>query len=310
MELGILAPGSVAVGVGGRQRSGAVRWLIQYWIENSMNSLTPEQIANIVEFGESEAWVSMYRCMPPEFVEEYGMHTQYLGSSGVTVATKLDWLFNRVLGIGVGDVATKAQLDAAIGIYRSAGIENYVIPISPLARPAQLTEWLSARGFVESGNWVKMYRGNQHPPSVQTDLRIGAIGIQDADVFGDIATRGFGVPPQLAPSFSSTVGKPGWHNYLGYDGEQPVATAGMFVRDDLAWLGMASTLESHRKRGAQSAMFARRIQDGLALGCSWFVTETWEGTPGSPNPSYRNMLRAGFELAYLRRNYFHQAPRS
>jgi hypothetical protein len=274
-----------------------------------MSSLTPEQIAKLVEFGESEAWVSTYLCMPPEFVKEYGVHTQYFGSAGVTVASKLeDWLFNRVLGMGVGDMATEALLDAAIGIYQSAGVENYVIPISPLAQPAQFTKWLSARGFVEGGNWVKMYRSNEPAPSVLTEIRVEAIGIEDADAFGDVATRGFGVPPQLAPFFSGTVGKPGWHNYLGYDGEQPVATAGMFIKDNVAWLGMASTLESHRKRGAQSAMLARRIQDGLALGCNWFVTETWEETPESHNPSYRNMLRAGFKLAYLRRNYVHKSP--
>jgi len=273
-----------------------------------MSSITPEQIAKLVEFGESEAWVDMYLSMPPEFVKEYGVHTQFLGSAGVTMASKLDWLFNRVLSIGVDDMATEALLDVAIGIYQNAGVENYVIPISPLAKPSQLTEWLSARGFIVGDNWAKVYRGNEPAPSAQTDFRIEAIGIEDADVFGDIATRGFGIPPQLAPSFSCTVGKPGWHNYLGYDGEQPVATAGMFIKEDVAWFGLASTLESHRKRGGQSAMFARRIQDGLALGCNWFVTETWEDTPESPNPSYRNMLRAGFKLAYLRRNYVHKSP--
>jgi hypothetical protein len=32
------------------------------------------------------------------------------------------------------------------------------------------------------------------------------------------------------------------------------------------------------------------------------VTETAEDTPERPNPSDRNMLRAGFRLAYLRDN--------
>lgn len=272
-----------------------------------MSSLAPDQIAKLVEFGESEAWVSMCLGMPQEFVKEYGVHTQYMGSTSVIGAPKLNWLFNRVLGIGVGDMATEALLDATMGIYRSAGIEHYVIPISPLAKPAQLTEWLSARGFVAGSNWAKMYRANEPVSSAQTDFKIIAIGIEDSDAFGAIATQGFGIPPQLAPTFSCIVGKPGWHNYLGYDGEKPVATAGMFVKEDVAWLGQASTLELYRKRGAQSAMFTRRIQAGLALGCNWFVTETWEDTPESPNPSYRNMLRAGFKLAYMRRNYFHKS---
>jgi hypothetical protein len=60
----------------------------------------------------------------------------------------------------------------------------------------------------------------------------------------------------------------------------------------------------------QGAMFARRIADGLALGCQWFVTETGEDRPEDPNPSYHNMLRSGFKLAYLRRNYVHRPPAS
>ena len=87
---------------------------------------------------------------------------------------------------------------------------------------------------------------------------------------------------------------------------EPYVKVSPHVSADVAWLGFGCTLESHRNRGAQGALFARRIQDGLLLGCKWFVTETGEDTPDSPNPSYRNMLRTGFELAYLRRNYVHQ----
>ena len=33
------------------------------------------------------------------------------------------------------------------------------------------------------------------------------------------------------------------------------------------------------------------------------VTETGEDTPQAPNPSYRNMIRAGFRLAHFRDNW-------
>ena len=75
-----------------------------------------------------------------------------------------------------------------------------------------------------------------------------------------------------------------------------------FVTADVAWLGFGATLESHRGRGGQSAMFARRLADARIAGCRLAITETGEDTPEEPNPSYRNMLRAGFELAYLRPN--------
>ena len=48
---------------------------------------------------------------------------------------------------------------------------------------------------------------------------------------------------------------------------------------------------------------AQRIRDGMALGCRWLITETGEDTPEHPNPSYHNMLRTGFKLAYHRANY-------
>ena len=50
-------------------------------------------------------------------------------------------------------------------------------------------------------------------------------------------------------------------------------------------------------------MMARRLVDGARLGCQWFVTETSEDLPERPNPSYHNMVRMGFQLAYQRPNY-------
>jgi len=47
----------------------------------------------------------------------------------------------------------------------------------------------------------------------------------------------------------------------------------------------------------------RRIADGIKLGCRHLATETGEETPEAPNPSYRNMIRTGFELVYARRNW-------
>ena len=82
----------------------------------------------------------------------------------------------------------------------------------------------------------------------------------------------------------------------------------MHIQGEVAWLGNMGTLKKYRKRGAQGAMFARCIQDGRELGVKWFITETGEDTPEDPNPSYHNMVRNGFQLAYLRRNYVHRVP--
>jgi hypothetical protein len=110
------------------------------------------------------------------------------------------------------------------------------------------------------------------------------------------------MPAVLQPWIASMVGRAGWQHYLAWDGSRPVAAAALYVRDGAGWLGMASTLPAARRRGAQGALMAQRIEDGRALGCRWLVTETGEDTPARPNPSYRNMIRAGFALAYHREN--------
>jgi len=69
---------------------------------------------------------------------------------------------------------------------------------------------------------------------------------------------------------------------------------------DGAWLGWGGTLRSHRGRGIQSAMVARRIEDARAKHCQWLTVETAEDLPERPNPSYRNMERAGFRVLCLR----------
>ena len=274
-----------------------------------MSNLSAEKISMLNEFGESEAWANYYLCAPPEFVKKYRLEAKQIGSVWVTMIPELDWtFFNRITGLGVGNVTTESILDDALGILQNAGCKNYMAQISPSAQPTLLPDWLNARGFTKGRNWAKVYRGNEPAPFVPTDLRIESIGKEQAEAFADVALTVFEMPPELRPIVNGSVGRPGWHHYLAFDGEHPVSAAAMFVKDDIGWLGFGSTLDTHRRRGGQGALFSRRIQDGLALGCKWFVTETGEDTLEDPNPSYHNMLRSGFELAYLRPNYVHEPP--
>jgi hypothetical protein len=132
------------------------------------------------------------------------------------------------------------------------------------------------------------------------------LGREAAEEFGRVACGGFGVPEFMHAGFSSTVGHPGWRHYLAYDGDTPVATGALYVRNGIGWLGMGSTLAPYRRRGAQGAIMAERIRDGAEMGCRWLVTETGEDRAERPNPSYRNMIRTGFILGYQRPNYIFQ----
>ena len=71
----------------------------------------------------------------------------------------------------------------------------------------------------------------------------------------------------------------------------------------MGWLGAAGTLPEFRRRGAQGAILAARIEAGRQAGCETLVTETGEPVDGRPGGSYRNIVRAGFEPVYVRQNY-------
>ena len=82
-----------------------------------------------------------------------------------------------------------------------------------------------------------------------------------------------------------------------------MAGAALRVSGGVGWLGIGATRPEHRGRGAQSALLAARIAAGLARGVEGFTTETGRPLPGEAGPSFANIKRAGFRIAYDRPNW-------
>lgn len=276
-----------------------------------MSRLSQARVIEINEFIEAEAHASFFKSAPVSFSRPFQLEIKPVASVWVSLISKTDNVsYNRILGYGVREPATETMLDEAIAIFENANCNNYSMQVCSLVQPPDSLQWIAERGFTQGRNWAKTYRGTEPPPAITTTLRLEAIGIEHADTYADIVSRVFGITPAYHPLIKGIVGKPGWHIYLGYDGEKPVAATAMFIQDQSAWLGFMATLPTYRNRGAQTAMYARCIKDGLDLGCKWFVGETKEDTPSTPNPSYRNAIRNGFKLAYMQRSYYHHPPES
>ena len=152
-----------------------------------------------------------------------------------------------------------------------------------------LEQSLGALGYEPAGAWMKFRRGDAPAPSATTAYRVEQTF--DADVF----STAVGAPAELG----GFVGAPGWVQLVAFDGDEPVASGALYADGESGWIGVGATRAEWRGRGAQSALLAARIRLGLELGVRQFATETGE-TPGA---SYRNILRAGFDEAYLRPNW-------
>jgi hypothetical protein len=269
------------------------------------------EIAKLVEFTEGDAYEEIYRAATPEVAEQLRLKTARFGAARARVMGSITaTLFNAVVGLGLEEPATEQVLDDIVSFYEPYGVK-FMVQVSPFAQPADLPRRLEARGFNFKDEWVKMYRGVDPPLVLTTGLEIRLVGPDQAQAFADTAMKGFELPPSLhalGTLIAAGIGRPGWRHYLAYDGQVPVATGGLYVKDGVGWCGYGSTLPAYRRRGAQSAMFARRITDAgdgqeTEMACNWLVTETDTETTDRPSPSYRNMVHAGFKMAYDRPNY-------
>lgn len=246
----------------------------------------------------------MQLCTPEWFRREGGIEVLRPNGGVALLAPGIPYKeCNRAIGLGLTDPFTRAAIEALVDTYRGAGARHLVVQWSPCARPADVPDRLAECGFVPRGTMAKLWRHCDGPVRASTDLRIEQIGDRDATTFGEIACAVYGLPAAMVPALCSTVGAPGWRHYFAYDGATPVATAALFVDGRAGWCGLSTTITGHRRRGAQTALLARRIGDATALGCEIVAAETLPEQPDRPNPSLRNMLKAGFELLYLRTNF-------
>jgi GNAT superfamily N-acetyltransferase len=233
--------------------------------------------------------------------DAFGDDAVHVGGAVCAVRTDIPEMYvNRVLGLGVSEPATAEVLDAIAAAYGSV---RHTVALAPCARPHDLADELRARGYEPGHAWVKFSRpaADAHvPPSGVRVARIGADGAGD---YVAVIAAGFGIAPEAAEMLGRLPGRAGWGCYLGYAGSEPVAAGAVYVSEGAAWLGQATTLPAHRGRGAHSALIAARIREAHAAGAQVVVTETGELADGRPESSYRNLLRARFEPAYIRPNY-------
>jgi hypothetical protein len=276
-----------------------------------MTARPPSTCAASAELVEAEAWAQMQSARSTELRERLGVAVhRHDGATTLIARHCAELSVNRVFALGIRSPGTRDLIDAVMREYRDAGVPRFIIQVSPVTQPAELRDWLGERGFVRRGGLLKLARSTDDASTLSATHDVGVVEItaDESDVFEEIVAAPLQVPREMRHGMSATIGLPGWRYYLAYRGAQPIAGAAMYAGDQAAWCGLAATLQSERGRGAQSALFVRRIQDAAAAGCGWITAETLPERPDRPNPSLRNMTRLGFELLYEREVHVHGVP--
>ncbi|HEY1287070.1 MAG TPA: hypothetical protein VGF58_02010 [Burkholderiales bacterium] len=257
-----------------------------------------------LENTEFAAFIDLYRAAPDEVrvAHAVGVHelagTTGLTSRGVEPAA----VFRRAVGLGLIHAATEIELEDVLA-YMKARTTSYVVPVAPHSQPAALSTWLERRGFRRGYAWMKFRRACTGAPRASSDLEVRVVGRELGSAFGRVVAEGFGLPQSVVPWIGALPGRPNWVCVMAFSGADAVAAGAVYLSGTHAWLGLGTTLPSHRRLGAQAALLARRLDQAAARGAKVAVTETGERLPDKPSGSYRNILRAGFEEMYLRQNF-------
>ena len=253
---------------------------------------------------ESEAWEDLARAAPPEFAKGVGIEASRHGRSLFFMATRIpQFQFNWLSGAGLsrkdgGDVGE------AVARFKAAGQSKFFIQIPPGPNAASAEAAARDEGLISHPlAWAKFHRETAGAPNVEGALTMREVGRDERDVFAQTAIAGFGMPAPMAMWLAQIVGRPHWHTYVSFDGDQPAGAAALYVNGDYAWLGIGATKPEMRKKGGQSALLARRIADAARLGAKHATTETGVPQAGAAAPSYQNILRAGFKVGYVRPNW-------
>jgi GNAT superfamily N-acetyltransferase len=260
---------------------------------------------------ELRFWGDAWKAVAAAAAREHGIEVASFGPVQATVIGALGdvQMTNLLLGATAPGAVGGGHLGAAIDWARERGVDPY-LPVTPGQPDTAAAEtFLRGAGFAPAYGWMKFVR-DPHPPrfSAPADVEVVELTAADEEPFAAIVAAGFGLPAWGAELFAQLPGRPGWRCYVAkVDGDAQAAGA-MFLDGTLAEFGMAATLEQARGRGCQAALLHRRIVDAAAAGCELLFVETGERVPGRPSNSYRNLLRAGFEEAYLCPNWGAKAP--
>src|SRR5215510_1312674 len=185
------------------------------------------QRAEQVEFA---GWAELWDAAPPELAARHGIACTTIGSALCTaVGGQESTMLNRVVGLGLDQPASAADLEAIEAFFDEHGRRFYV-SLNPQAKPSDLPVRLEQRGFERGYTWMKFMRGSEEPPQTETSLAIEQVGPEHGTDFGEVVAAGYEFEPFTVPWFAE-LPRTKWRCYLAYDGDEPAGAGALYVHD-------------------------------------------------------------------------------
>jgi GNAT superfamily N-acetyltransferase len=244
------------------------------------------------------AWLDE-RCQPDSLMRRQ-LHGAPSGDCYVTIdpdrqAPSASANMNRVHLCGAATGMGPDSVGHLIDLFVAEGVKRFFVWLSPGPDMNAVRGWLEASGLsrVRHTGYPTLYRHQHSPVQFQTDLEVREVSTVDIELARDQ------LGDTLWPIYAMSAGQDGFFHYMAFDSGRPVAIAALGVFEDIGYLMAAATAEPYRRRGAQQALIAKRIERAEQTGCAMLVSETLYML----EHSFRNLQRAGFHEAYEKEVY-------
>ncbi|REJ77842.1 MAG: GNAT family N-acetyltransferase [Acidobacteria bacterium] len=214
----------------------------------------------------------------------------------------IDSPLTQTFGLGLFEDATNDQLEKIEEFYRERKAHCFH-EVSPLADQSILS-LLGERGYrpieVTSVLVRELKPGKARNENNGSGITTRVIEPGEHDLWARTAAAGWATEHPGLSDFMFSFGRigaqcPAGYPYVAEIGGEPVAAGSLIIYDDVCILAGASTIPEARRKGAQTALLADRLQFSAEKGCTLAMMGA---APGSQ--SQKNAQKNGFEIAYTR----------
>lgn len=246
---------------------------------------------------------ALHRMADGPIRERLGLALEEVGDGVASLAGALPAsaiTINRMVGLGRARLPQAADVEAAVNLYRAAGIERFFLQPDPSTADDRMAPLCEAAGLERARAWQKFERGRDEPlPEIETEFTIREAAPKD-DAFAQIVCSAFDLGDAAIPWIARLPGTTGWHAYIAWSGVRPAGTGALYVSGDAAFTDFGATAPDFRGRGSQTATLTHRVRAALEKGCTRIHTCTGVAVEGDPQQSYANIGKCGFRETHVR----------
>lgn len=262
---------------------------------------TNKELARKLETAESLNQVEFVRSHNRLFKDSQARY-QKIGSS-YAIFAGVDSPLTQIFGMALDGDASVEQVIELEEFFKqfNAPVNIEVCHLSDL----NLSRMLVERGYqiIEYSNVLLRQINLEDRFEVSANNNIRKVTADEIDEVGAVVIEGFfennEVPFLFNEVFQACLVQPNCTIFAAFKNEgRPVGGGSVFLMDDIALLGGASTLPAFRKQGIQTDLLKARLAYAQGQGCHWSMVTT---EPGSI--SQKNVERLGFQVIYSRTKF-------